>query len=122
MASTARAAERFHIVLKPAEKRRWTASAAAAGLATSEYVRRAVEAYDDELRPTPAQLQEIDALLDELLTANQRADAAVDAASERVRSWGDAAWEEALRARVDDELAQSPINVDSALTDLSQVR
>ncbi len=38
-------AERFHIVLAPEEKRRWTTNAAAAGMPTSEYVRRAVEAY-----------------------------------------------------------------------------
>lgn len=77
MASAA-PAERFHIVLAPAEKRRWATNAAAAGLPTSEYVRRAVEAYEDEERLTPEQMRELEGLVAEAVAAAEqiRADVA----------------------------------------------
>jgi len=64
--------QRYHIVLAPKEKRRWTSSAAAAGLPTSEYVRHAVEAYADDERLTPEQLRQLEAAMDEAVAAAQR--------------------------------------------------
>ena len=71
-------AERFHIVLAPEEKRRWTNNAAAAGLPTSEYVRRAVDAYEHEERLTPHQMRGLEMLVAEAVAAVHRMRADID--------------------------------------------
>jgi len=111
--------ERFHIALAPAEKRRWTERASAAGLPTPEYVRRAVDAYEDEQRLTPVQIAELQRLVGELNTTHEKMSYSVDSAVANVASWGSPAWEAERRREVDALLATKPFHLDPAILDFS---
>lgn len=118
MATTA---ERFHIVLQPEEKRRWTEHAKAAGLPTSEYVRRAVEAYGEE-RLTPSEIEELKVALAELNAATERASQRLDAAIAHVDSWGSEAWEASIQRRVAEELGGYRITLNPQVVDMAKLK
>lgn len=110
----ASAAPRFHIVLPVEEKNRWAGRAAAAGLSTAEYVRRAVAAYEDEERLTPDQLAELEAAADEARAAAERIRAMVDEVVAAARRPLD---EAAMRDRATARLAAEPVELDPVLLD-----
>lgn len=115
MATTA---ERFHIVLNPAEKRRWTERAKAAGLPTSEYVRRAVETYAEEPEMTPLETELLELFLTELeRTAEVVREAAVEARAAMARPLED----DELRARWEAYFKANPPKLDPAVIDFSRL-
>lgn len=110
----ASAAERFHIVLSPDEKRGWTARAAAIGIPTAEYVRRAVAAFDEGLNAD--QLGELSVLAAEVEASVGRMNAMIDDACQQV---GRPVDDEAMRARVAARLAAEPVQIDPSILDFS---
>jgi len=111
------AAERFHVVLQPREKRQWTERAAARGVNTSEYVRRAVAAYEDEDQLTGTERELLGLFLREL-TATA---AAVHEAANEITAIVQRPYdEEAVRARVRAELEANPVHLDPAILDFGQ--
>ena len=111
MASTA---ERFHIVLSPDEKRGWTDRAAAIGVSTAEYVRRAVAAFDGG--PSAAELSDLDALAAEVEASTGRMKAMIDNACVAIDRPFD---EAAMRARVTARLAMNPVMIDPSILDFA---
>ena len=110
----ASAAERFHIVLSPAEKRGWTDRAAAIGVPTAEYVRRAVAAFDGGANA--AELGELETLAAEVTASAARMQAMIDSACAAVDRPLD---EAAMRARVAARLAAHPVLIDPSILDFS---
>ena len=110
-------AERFHIVLQPREKRQWTERAAARGVNTSEYVRRAVEAYEDEDQLTGTERELLGLFLRELKATAAAVHEAADEITAIVQRPYD---EEAVRARVRAELEANPVHLNPAILDFGQ--
>lgn len=108
----ATAADRFHIVLSPDERRAWNGGAARLGVPTAEYVRRAVAAFEAGL--SPAELDQLAALADEVELAAGRMTQRIDAAAAQVdRPFDEAAVRRAVAAR----LAADPVSIDPAILD-----
>lgn len=108
----ANAAERFHIVLSADEKRGWNDRAAAVGVSTAEYVRRAVAAFDDGL--TDQELAELEHMSVEVENAAKRMKTMIAEACDRVDRPID---EAAMRDRAAARLAADPIEIDPAILD-----
>jgi hypothetical protein len=111
-------AERFHIVLPSAEKRRWGERASARGVNTSEYVRRAVAAYEDEDQLTGAEREILQLFLRELHTTAAEVHKAVEEVTAIIQRPYD---EEAVREQVRAELEANPVHLDPAILDFGQV-
>ena len=110
----ASAAERFHIVLSPDERRAWKSGAARHGIATAEYVRRAVVAFETGL--SADELEELGQLADAAQQASQRMAAMIDRTIAILdRPLDDAA----VRARVEAELAADPVLIDPRQLDFT---
>lgn len=116
---SAATAERFHIVLAPEEKRRWTTNAAAAGLPTSEYVRRAVEAYGDENRLTLEEREMVDLFLTEVKRFADEVRSTVEDIGTILSQPFD---EDALRAEYADYFARNPPQFDPDILDFSRLQ
>jgi hypothetical protein len=106
----ATAAERFHIVLSPDEKRGWNDRAAAIGVSTAEYVRRAVAAFDDGL--TTEQLADLENIATEVEASAARMKTMINHVCDVV---GRPIDEEAMRARASARLAVDPVEIDPAI-------
>lgn len=107
-------AERFHIVLSPDERRAWNTGAAKLGVPTAEYVRRAVASFEAGL--TPAELDQLSLLADEVELAGGRMSAMIDRAVAAVDVPLD---EPAIRRDVDARLARDPVLIDPARLDFA---
>lgn len=110
----ASAAERFHIVLSADEKRGWNDRAAAIGVPTAEYVRRAVAAFDEGL--TASELAELDLLAVEVEASVGRMRTMIDKVCNQV---GRPLDDNVVRARVAARLAADPVHIDPSLLDFS---
>lgn len=110
----ASAAERFHIVLSPDERRAWNTGAAKLGVPTAEYVRRAVASFEAGL--TPAELDQLSALADEVEQSGGRMSAMIEHAVATVDVPLD---ETAMRRAVADRLARDPVVIDTARLDFA---
>jgi hypothetical protein len=110
----ASAAERFHIVISPDERRAWNAGAAKLGLPTAEYVRRAVASFETGL--TPAEMEQLSTLAGEVQESAARIHAMIDGASVAIDRPID---EEAMRMRAAARLADDSVVINSALLDFS---
>ena len=111
----ASSAERFHIVLSPDERNAWNRGAARLGVATAEYVRRAVAAFEAGL--TPAELDQLSTLAGEVEASATRMSAMIDHAVAAVdRPFDDAA----TRRAAADRLAADPVWLDPARLDFGE--
>lgn len=118
MASAA-PAERFHIVLAPEERRKWTTNAAAAGLPTSAYVRRAVEAYEEGIVLSPTEVELLDHLLKQLNDTAVSIHRDVQETSAQLATFPE--WESEMKLRVAERLAREPVELNPAVLDFSRV-
>lgn len=110
----ASAAERFHIVLSPDERRAWNSGAAKLGVSTAEYVRNAVASFESGL--TTEELAQLSSLAGEVEQSAGRIHAMIDRAVACIDRPVD---EAELRARAAERLAADPIGFDPSLLDFS---
>lgn len=108
----ASAAERFHIVISSDERRAWNAGAAKLGLPTAEYVRRAVASFETGL--TPAELDQLSTLADEVEQSAARIHTMIDSASSAIDRPVD---EAAMQLRAAARLAEDPVVINAAMLD-----
>ena len=108
----ATSAERFHIILSPDEKRGWSDRAAAIGVSTAEYVRRAVAAFDDGL--TSEQLADLDSIATEVEASAVRMKTMIGEVCDVV---GRPIDEARMRQRACARLAADPVELDPAILD-----
>jgi hypothetical protein len=108
----ASSAERFHIVLSPDERSAWNSGAARLGVATAEYVRRAVASFEAGL--TPVELDQLSSLAGEVEQSTTRMSAMIDRAVAAVdRPFDDAS----VRLAAAERLAADPVWLDPARLD-----
>jgi hypothetical protein len=107
-------AERFHIVLSPDERRAWNTGAERLGVPTAEYVRRAVASFEAGL--TPAELDQLSLLAEEVGQASGRMSAMIDRAVAAVDVPLD---ETAMRRVVAERLKRDPVILDPARLDFA---
>lgn len=111
----ASSAERFHIVLSPDERSAWNSGAARLGVATGEYVRRAVAAFEAGL--SPAELDQLSILAGEVEQSAKRMSAMIDHAVAAV----DRPFDEAgMHRAAADRLAVDPVWLDPAQFDFRE--
>ena len=111
----ASATERFHIVLSPDERSAWNSGAARLGVATAEYVRRAVASFEAGL--TPAELDQLSTLAGEVTASGARMSAMIDHTVVAVNRPLDDAT---MRAAAADRLVADPVLLDPAQLDFSE--
>ena len=108
----ASATERFHIVLSPDERSAWNSGAARLGVATAEYVRRAVASFEAGL--TPAELDQLSMLAGEVEASAARMSAMID---QTVAALDRPFDDTALCRAAADRLAADPVLLDPAQLD-----
>jgi hypothetical protein len=111
----ASAVERFHIVLSRDERSAWNSGAARLGVATGEYVRRAVASFEAGLSPT--ELDQLSTLAGEVEQSAARISGMIDRAVAIIdRPFDDDEMRRTAAAR----LADDPVLLDAAKLDFHE--